>query len=171
MKVLIADDCADTTQSLSELLQIYGYDVRCACDGVEALTIARKFRPSAAIIDIGMPRVDGYQAALELRAMSPSLALIAITGWAKTSAREQEQRRFDHYLLKPTPIEDLLALLESSARREASLRRKTLSYRAKAGQPRAKPKASDQERQRSMGSPQAAGELGLRRRRVAAKAP
>jgi CheY-like chemotaxis protein len=120
MKVLIADDCADTAESLSELLQFYGHEVRCAGDGFEAVAAAREFQPSAAIIDIGMPRVDGYQVALELRAMLPGIALIAATGWPKSAARDQEQRRFDHYLIKPIPIEHLLAVLDGSGVGEAS---------------------------------------------------
>jgi CheY-like chemotaxis protein len=158
MKVLIADDCADAAESLSELLRIYGHEVRCADNGLEALTIAREFRPGAAILDIGTPRLDGFEVALQLRAMLPSVALIAATGWPKCSAYEQEQRRFDHYLLKPAPVEDLLALLELSARPDASSKQERRPH----------PKASDQERQSSMGSPQAAGDVGPRRRRAAA---
>ena len=121
-KILVVDDNRDSAMSLSLLLELDGHDVRRAYDGLEALEIADEFRPEITLLDIGMPRLDGYGAARELRRRqwADSLLLIALTGWG-----QQEDRRlareagFDHHMVKPVDPE-ALRLLISEPKRIAS---------------------------------------------------
>jgi len=118
-RILVVDDNRDSAISLSMLLELDGHDVRRAFDGLEALEIADEFRPEVTLLDIGMPRLDGYGAARELRRRqwAQSLLLIALTGWG-----QQEDRRlareagFDHHMVKPVDPEVLRGLLEQPAR-------------------------------------------------------
>jgi signal transduction histidine kinase/ActR/RegA family two-component response regulator len=118
-KVLVVDDNRDSAISLAMLLELDGHDVRRAYDGLEALEIADEFRPEITLLDIGMPRLDGYGAARELRRRqwADSLLLIALTGWG-----QQEDRRlareagFDHHMVKPVDPEALRRLLAEPKR-------------------------------------------------------
>jgi len=120
--VLVVDDNRDAAESLAELLRIEGATVYTAHSGEEALAVAAERPIDAAVLDIGMPGMDGCELARRLRA-NPSrkragLQLIALTGWGQ----QDDQRRvvdagFDHHLLKPAGAEQLTALL--SAPRQA----------------------------------------------------
>jgi CheY-like chemotaxis protein len=113
-RILVVDDNADAANALSELLTLRGHVVEVAHDGHEALRRARSFRPQAALLDIGMPGMDGYDLAGRLRA-DPLLAdmlLVAITGWGQ----EEDRRRalaagFDVHLTKPADPDTILALV------------------------------------------------------------
>ena len=114
-EVLIADDNVDVASSLALLLELAGHRVHTARDGEEALDVAERTRPDVAILDIGMPRLNGYQVASAIRARpwGRSVQLIALTGWG----REEEQQRarsagFDHHCTKPTDPDTLIALLD-----------------------------------------------------------
>jgi CheY-like chemotaxis protein len=103
-RILVVDDNSDAAESLALLLQIDGHDVRTAFDGVEALDLAAGFVPDVMLLDIGMPRLDGYEVARRLRKQpwARDLALIALTGWGQ----EQDRRRtaeagFNAHLIKP----------------------------------------------------------------------
>jgi CheY-like chemotaxis protein len=95
------------------MLECMGHAVRVAGDGIEAVRIAREFQPQVALLDIGMPRMDGYEAARQIRgALGASVVLVAVTGWGQ----EEDKRRareagFDHHLTKPTEPEDLERLI------------------------------------------------------------
>jgi CheY-like chemotaxis protein len=118
-KILVVDDNRDSALSLGLLLELDGHDVRRAYDGLEALEVADEFQPDVALLDIGMPRLDGYGTARELRRRrwADKLLLIALTGWG-----QQEDRRlareagFDHHMVKPADPEALRGLLEGSKR-------------------------------------------------------
>ena len=93
---------------------MHGHDVRVAADGVQAVEIALEFHPQIALLDIGMPRMDGYEAARQIRAaLGDQVFLVALTGWGQ----EEDQRRahaagFDRHLTKPAEpavVESLIA--------------------------------------------------------------
>jgi PAS domain S-box-containing protein len=109
-RILLVDDNEDAAAMLAELLISAGYDVRVAFDGPSALTIARELRPDLALLDIGLPVMDGYEVATALRALFPGSTprLIALTGYGQ----EQDQHRaiaagFQRYLVKPIRFETL----------------------------------------------------------------
>ena len=118
-RVLLADDNADFVDSLQELLAAHGHDVRVAHDGAEALAIAAEFAPEVAFIDIGMPKVHGYEVARRLRAQeatSRSL-LVAVTGWGQENDRRRAREAgFDRHLVKPVSPADIEAMLAVAPR-------------------------------------------------------
>lgn len=110
LRILIVDDYAPAADSLSELLQVQGFETRVARDGVDALGIVVGFGPTLALIDIGLPQMDGYELARRLRATAglETLWLVALTGFGQPSdlARAKEAG-FDAHLLKPVSLERL----------------------------------------------------------------
>ena len=113
-RVLIAEDIPDAAEMLRLMLDLMGHQVRVAADGVQAIAMAKEFQPEIALLDIGMPRKDGYEAAREIRhALGPDVLLVALTGWGQ--AEDQRRARdagFDHHLTKPAEpsvLEDLIA--------------------------------------------------------------
>jgi CheY-like chemotaxis protein len=114
-RVLVVDDNADSAESLSLLLELMGHTVRTAHDGEQALVEADAFRPDLVLMDIGMPRMDGYEAARRLRQQSWSAqtVLVALTGWGQDEdKRRSEDAGFDHHLIKPVEPAALESLLE-----------------------------------------------------------
>ncbi len=114
-KILIADDNSDTLQSLRALLTMHGHQVHTASDGVEAVEKAITENPEVIILDIGMPRSNGYDAAGSIReqlsAQKPVLA--ALTGWGQTHDRERARAAgFDHHMVKPVDPALLLSWLD-----------------------------------------------------------
>jgi signal transduction histidine kinase/CheY-like chemotaxis protein len=117
-RVLLADDNADFVNSLGQLLTSRGHEVRIAYDGAEALEAAREFRPEVAFLDIGMPKVHGYDVARRLRdeAATAHCMLVAVTGWGQEGDRAQARAAgFDRHLVKPVDPSEIEAILESRA--------------------------------------------------------
>jgi len=113
-RVLIADDNKDAADSLGILLEIDGHEVRVAHGGHAALALAQAFRPDFALLDIGMPDLNGYEVATALRKESwgKKIQLIALTGWGEESDRRQSQAAgFDRHLTKPVDLDELCAVL------------------------------------------------------------
>ena len=114
LHILIADDNVDLTASFAEVLSSYGHRVKVVHDGQAAVQAARADAPDVALLDIGMPGLDGYEVARQLRA-DPALRgvhLVAITGWGRDADRDAAQAAgFDRHLLKPVNPEDMLRLL------------------------------------------------------------
>lgn len=117
MKILIADDNQDAADTLALLLGMDGHDVLTAHDGVRALALARDARPDFALLDIGMPGLNGFELAAAIRRepWSQGMRLIAVTGWGQ----EQDRRRalesgFDHHLTKPVDPDALTGLLSAN---------------------------------------------------------
>lgn len=113
-KILVVDDNRDSAMSLSLLLELDGHEVRRAYDGIEALEIADDFRPEITLLDIGMPRLDGYGAARELRRRewARNALLVALTGWGQEEdKRLAREAGFDHHMVKPVDPEALRRLL------------------------------------------------------------
>ena len=112
--VLVVDDNQDTAVALTELLQMSGYDVRAAHDGLEALSTARSYRPQVILLDIGLPGMDGYQVAENLRRdeILKEVYIVAITGYGEEQARiRAKQAGFNDHLVKPVDYDRLLTLL------------------------------------------------------------
>ncbi len=113
-KVLVADDNTDAAESLAVVLEIEGYEVHVAHDGLQALDLAERMRPDAALLDIGMPGVDGYGVASRLRsqAWGGELTLVATTGWGQTEDKRRAMAAgFDEHLTKPVNPESVLRIL------------------------------------------------------------
>ncbi len=114
-RVLVADDNRDASTSLAMILALSGHETQTAHDGLEALKIAESFHPDVALLDIGMPRLNGYETARRLRsaAWGKGIRLIAVTGWGQEHDREESRRAgFDHHLVKPVDSAALLKLLD-----------------------------------------------------------
>jgi len=110
-RVLVVDDNNDAADLIVELLQIYGFDAISTYDGASALVIADKFIPNVVFCDIGMPGMDGYEVARQMRA-SPVLTdthVVALTAMSNESARENViDAGFHMHLIKPASFEDIL---------------------------------------------------------------
>lgn len=122
-RVLVADDNVDAAGSLVELVRVWGHEPACAHDGMAALEIARDFRPDVALLDIGMPSLDGYALARELRKVPglESVYLIAISGYGQSRDRAAAlEAGFDAHLTKPFAVGTLQTLLATNGRSEAS---------------------------------------------------
>ena len=115
VRVIVADDNRDSADTLSRILTLYGHEVRVAYDGASAVELAREYRPRVAILDIGMPLLNGYEAARRLRAaLGAAVTLIAATGWGQESDRRRAaDAGFDHHLTKPVDPEALDAILRT----------------------------------------------------------
>ena len=113
-KVLVADDNQDAALSLSMLLQMMGHETRVAHDGRAAVEVAEVFRPDVALLDIGMPRLDGYQAVsmIAARPWAHATLLVALTGWGQEADRERSKAAgFHRHLTKPVDLDVLRDLL------------------------------------------------------------
>jgi CheY-like chemotaxis protein len=116
-RVLVADDNVDSAAMLTAVLHSAGHDVRTTHDGIATLEAVASFRPEIAILDIGMPRMNGYEVARKIRShLDPGLVLIAVTGWGQ----QEDKRRaieagFDHHLTKPVDLATLQELLAQLA--------------------------------------------------------
>jgi CheY-like chemotaxis protein len=114
LRVLIADDDRDGTATLLMLLELEGYVVRAVHGGQEALDQAREFKPDVVLLDIGMPKITGYEAARRLRQRygDECPVLIAITGWKQASDKILASLAgFDHHVAKPYEPTALISLL------------------------------------------------------------
>ncbi len=113
-RVLVADDNEDSADMLATLIRTLGGDVRVALDGEEAVEAAISFRPEVAVLDIGMPKIDGYEAARRIRNQlgQNGPKLIALTGWGQESDRRRARDAgFDAHLVKPFDLDVLRQLL------------------------------------------------------------
>jgi two-component system CheB/CheR fusion protein len=116
-RVLVVDDNKDAAASLATLLRIMGHDTRAACDGLEALDVAAAFRPDVILLDIGMPKLNGYDTAGRIRQQpwGKDVVLIALTGWGQEADRcRSREAGFNHHLVKPVEPSALEALLAAS---------------------------------------------------------
>ncbi|MEO6895100.1 MAG: ATP-binding protein [Caldimonas sp.] len=116
IRVLVADDNHDSADSMAMMLGLMGFEAVVAYDGDEALRVAESARPHVAILDIGMPRLDGVEVAKRLRADERlrDMLLIALSGWGRDGDRRRTRDAgFDHHLVKPVDLDALGGLLAS----------------------------------------------------------
>jgi PAS domain S-box-containing protein len=116
-RILVVDDNRDAADTMAMMLELMGHEARTAYDGLEALETADSFRPTVVLLDIGMPRMNGYEVASHIRQKpwGKGATLIAITGWGQeTDKRRALEAGFDHHLTKPVEaatLEKLFALI------------------------------------------------------------
>jgi CheY-like chemotaxis protein len=114
-RVLVVDDNRDAAEMISAVLESSGHDVRIAEDASQALSLADVFHPQLAVLDIGLPVMDGYTLGRELRARMGAEApiLIALSGYGQEEdQRRSEQAGFASHLVKPVDAERLIGLVE-----------------------------------------------------------
>ena len=109
-RVLLVDDSVDAATAMALLLEADGFDVRTAHDAIEALALAETFLPQIVLLDIGLPGMDGYRLAAEMRTR-PATAdalLIAVTGYGQAHDRQRSKEAgFDHHLVKPVAFAEI----------------------------------------------------------------
>ena len=116
-RILVVDDERISATSLAKLLQIKGHEIRTAHDGLEAVGVADEFRPDVVLLDIGLPKMNGYDVAQRIRQQpwGQGMVLTALTGWGQETDRQRSQAAgFDYHLVKPvapSALADLLASL------------------------------------------------------------
>jgi CheY-like chemotaxis protein len=116
LRILVVDDNQDAALTLSMLLQLEGYKTGIAHDGLAAVREATRVRYGAVLLDLGMPVMDGFQAAAALRQLRPAPVLIACTAWGDAETRKRTaDSGFHAHLVKPVPIEALRAALAMPA--------------------------------------------------------
>ncbi len=118
LRVLVVDDNRDAAQMIREALQMMGYDARMALDSPSAIDAARAYRPDVALLDIGLPVMDGYELAQHLRAASegPPPVLIAVTGYGQDADRERSRLAgFHRHIVKPVDLQLLGRVLAEIA--------------------------------------------------------
>jgi CheY-like chemotaxis protein len=117
-RILVVDDNRDSVAALAALLSVLGHEVRTAFDAAGALAAVDSFRPNIALLDIGMPEMDGCELARRLRsdARLSGLLLVAVTGWGQPRDRARTREAgFDYHLVKPANIGQLQQILGSVA--------------------------------------------------------
>jgi CheY-like chemotaxis protein len=120
LRILVADDNTDAASSMALMLEMLGHEARVAHDGEEALGVGRQFLPQLAMLDLGMPRLDGYECCRALRQepWGAAISIVALTGWGQ----DEDQRRtraagFDAHLVKPVSLETLERVIAEAGKR------------------------------------------------------
>jgi PAS domain S-box-containing protein len=117
-RILVVDDYPNAAESLARWLRRMGNEVQTALDGLEGVQAAEAFRPQVVLLDIGMPKLDGYEAARRIRAQpwGKQILLVAVTGWGQAEDRQRTQAAgFDVHLVKPIDHSQLTTLLGTLA--------------------------------------------------------
>lgn len=113
-RILVADDNIDALDSLAMLLEFAGHEVQKARDGAEAFESAREWHPDIMLLDLGMPKLTGYEVAQKVRAeeWGRPVKLVAISGWGQSEdQRRSRESGFDQHLVKPISFESLNGIL------------------------------------------------------------
>jgi CheY-like chemotaxis protein len=113
-RILVVDDNVDAAESLALLLQVKGHDVEVAHDGPTAIKTAEVYRPDVVLLDIGLPRMDGYQVARKIREQSwgSNALVVALTGYGREEDRQRSAAAgFNAHLVKPADLQSLSELM------------------------------------------------------------
>jgi two-component system CheB/CheR fusion protein len=116
-RFLVVDDNSDSAASLTKLLELTGKETQIAHDGFEALAAAEKFNPDVVLLDIGLPKLNGYAVCRRIREQpwGKKMVLVAMTGWGQDQDRRKSREAgFDHHLIKPVDFAALMKLLADS---------------------------------------------------------
>ena len=114
-RILLVDDNVDFADSLAAMLRAMGHEVRVEHDGLAACVAAAEFRPGIAFLDIGLPKLNGYDLARRLRAApeTRNAILVAVTGWGQPGDRQRaKEAGFDEHMVKPVEMDRLQAILQ-----------------------------------------------------------
>lgn len=117
-RVLVVDDNVSAAKILTMVVKLLGKEVRTAHDGVEAIDVAKEFKPDVILMDLGMPKMSGDEAARHIRkqAWGEHVFLVALTGWGQDKDREKTaEAGFDRHLVKPSEPDELKRILEEAA--------------------------------------------------------
>jgi CheY-like chemotaxis protein len=115
-RILVVDDNVDAAESFADLLKEMGHEVRIANDGKAALELNGEWQADVIFLDIGLPGMDGYEVARQIRVQNASTRLVALTGYGHESARSMSvEAGFARHLVKPPDINAVVALLETLA--------------------------------------------------------
>ena len=113
-RILIADDNADSLETLQIMLEVMGNEVRVARDGEEAVQVAESFAPDVILLDIGMPKLNGYDACTRIRAGGSRSLIVALTGWSQEEDKQRAKAAgFDRHMVKPVEPKSLESLIAS----------------------------------------------------------
>ena len=116
-RLLVIEDNVDARQTLRTLLEMLGHEVHEAADGEAGIAAALELRRISAFVDIGLPRLDGYEVARRVRAAKARLRLVALTGYGRgDDLQRARDAGFDEHLLKPASIEQLRAAIDARRR-------------------------------------------------------
>jgi PAS domain S-box-containing protein len=118
LHILVADDSEDAALSLAMLLELHGHEVRTVHDGAAAVAAVAESMPDVVLLDIGMPRMNGYEAARRIRSLPGGdvVRLVALTGWGQAEDRRRtHEAGFDAHVTKPVAFEELQRLLVAPA--------------------------------------------------------
>jgi CheY-like chemotaxis protein len=118
LRVLVADDNQDAAETLCMLIELLGNEVRTVHDGAQAVQAAAEFLPDVVFMDVGMPRMNGNEAARRIRRepWGQKMKLVALTGWSQEEDRQRTRDAgFDTHLVKPAHSEAISALLADFA--------------------------------------------------------
>jgi len=116
-RILVVDDNRDSAESLAMLLKLSGNETHTAYDGLEAVEAAATFKPNLVLLDIGLPKLNGYDAARKIREQpwSKGMVLVALTGWGQEEDRQRSREAgFDGHIVKPVDLTALMKLLAES---------------------------------------------------------
>jgi signal transduction histidine kinase len=119
-RILVVDDNQDAAETLALMLKLQGHEVKTAHDGIEALSLAPAFAPHVILLDLGMPRLNGYETANRVRGQDwgREIALVAVTGWGQPRDRQRTvEAGFDAHLVKPVDEATLTRTLSEVASR------------------------------------------------------
>ena len=125
-KVLVVDDNRDAADSLQALFEMENCSVATAYDGHEAVAAVEKTMPDMIVMDLGMPSMDGYEAARRIRRQpgSQAVLMIALTGWGQSDARQRTiEAGFDHHLIKPVNFDEIKRLADGRLGQPSALQR------------------------------------------------
>jgi signal transduction histidine kinase/DNA-binding response OmpR family regulator len=125
LRVLVVDDHPDAAESMASLMQSAGHQATIAHDGPTAIAVARRFRPDAVLLDIGLPGMNGFEVARVLRAApeTSGCVLIAVSGYGQSEDyRRSREVGFDHHLVKPADISELEQILDTICRDQPASR-------------------------------------------------
>ena len=118
LRFLVVDDHEDSAGLLERLLTLAGHEARSAYDGLTAVAEAERYRPDVILLDIGLPRLNGYDACRMIREQTwgANIVLVAVTGWGEDDdIRRSREAGFDGHLVKPVEIDKLVELLSTVA--------------------------------------------------------
>ncbi len=121
-RILVVDDNRDAARSMARVLRLTGHDTEVAHDGLEALALGAAFRPDVVVMDIGMPRLNGHDAARRMREQpwGRDATLVALTGWGSAQDRQRSREAgFDHHLVKPADLQEIQRIIAVALDRTA----------------------------------------------------